>query len=282
MLCAIVRKRVAGSATGQVERANAAKPVSAQVALRKEHPMSDPHRSFAHRSRLLACVATLFAAPLAQATSFGTQLLANGDAESGNTAGWASTGIDVVSSGIAGSVGLADGVSVGSFSFTGGTGSAASQSLTQTVGLEDIAERIDASQVSFSFSALIQSRRNTDVTDTARASLRFRDAGGAVIASFDFFDADVPLDVNDWSFVSLSQGLPTGTRAVQVLLDVSRSGGASSDGFFDNVGLSVSAVPEPEAWGLMAPGLCAVWARAGQKQPATRPAGRLEALGSAA
>jgi len=223
--------------------------------------MFDLSRIVPLRSCLMACVATLLAAPLAQATPFETQLLVNGDAESGNTAGWASAGIDAVSSGISGSVGLPGGMSVGSFSFTGGTRSAASQSLSQTVGLEDIAERIDALQVSFSFSALIQSRRDADTTDIAKASLRFVDEDGAVIAGFDFLDADVPPDVNDWSFVLLTQGLPAGTRAVQVLLDTSRSGGASSDGFFDNVRPSVSAVPEPGGWALMLTGAAVLLSR---------------------
>lgn len=236
------------------------------------HPLLARHTRHTRHTRMLASaaawMATTLATPGVQATPLNTQLLVNGDAESGSTAGWASTGIDAVASGLAGSAGLPVGVSLGSFSFTGGTGNAASQSLMQTVQLDDIAGQIDAAQVAVDFSALIQSRRDADTTDTAKATLRFLDAGGAVIAGFDFFDAEVPLNNNAWSFVSLAQGLPTGTRAMQVLLDVRRSGGASSDGYFDNVWLSVSAVPEPGTWGLMALGLAAVVARS---RPGRRP-----------
>jgi hypothetical protein len=208
--------------------------------------------------RLLAGVATLLAASLAQATVLDAQLLVNGDAELGNTTGWATTGVEVVSTAISGVDGVPAGMSVGDFSFTGGPGSAASQSLTQTVGLEDVAGRVDAQQLSFSFSALLQSRRNPDTFDTARATLRFLDGGGATISELGFVDDSVPLNVNDWSFASASQIVPSGTRAIQVVLDVSRLGGVSSDGYFDNVHLSVSAVPEPHGFALMAAGLLAV------------------------
>ncbi len=192
------------------------------------------------------------AATAATATTLGTQLLVNGDAESGSTAGWSSTGIDAlaITNAVPGTAGLPAGVGLGRFVFTGGSGAAAGQSLSQTIDLAALAGAVDAGALTASFSVLVQSRS----LDPGSGELRFLSGAGGRLASFSF--ADPVTAAFDWGLYSDTRVVPTGTRSIEVFLLAKRTSGVSSDAYFDNASLVLtSAVPEPGAAWLWSLGL---------------------------
>lgn len=176
----------------------------------------------------------------------GVNLVINGDAEAGATTGWSSTGVEIATRAQAGTLGLPPGTDIGDFAFTGGAGPA-TQTLSQTIDVNSGASLIDLGVVHYDFSILLQSRRDSFTTDLARATLTFLDGGGGAIGSLMFQDRAVIVDVHDWDLLTGQQVLPDGTRSVQLLLEASRSASDSSDGFFDNASLVLTAVPEPSS-----------------------------------
>lgn len=184
----------------------------------------------------------------AHATALQVELLVNGNAEAGDTRGWVSAGMQVIAAGSPpGMLGLPPGTSLGNFSFTGGTGAASGESLTQSVAIDDLAALVDSGALRSSFSVLVQSRS----LDPARGELRFLGATGAPLALFAF--ADPVSTVFDWGLYGDQRTVPVGTRAIEVYLTVRRTAGVSNDGYFDNASLVLSAVPEPaSAWLLLA------------------------------
>ena len=202
------------------------------------------------KSRVLVSIAAtasfFILSTVANATSLNTELLINGNAETGTTAGWTSTGIEVVASSSPGSLGVPVGMSLGNWVFTGGTGDATSQSLLQTVNIADLGASVDAGALKYSFSILVLSKMDGTI-DYATGQLRFLNSGSSVISSIAFGDDHILNQVYDWSFVTLTNVIPSGTRSIQLFLDTSRSVGLSSDGSFDNASLILSAVPEPNS-----------------------------------
>ena len=191
----------------------------------------------------------------ANAASFNTELLINGGAEAGDTSGWLTTGIDAVSSALA--LSSPPGVSIGSFSFTGGTG-ATSQSLTQTVNVADLASIIDAGHAVSSFDVLAQARRLGGAFDSATGTLSFLNASNVAIQSHAFLDTLATSGIYDWEVISLLHTLPTGTRAIEIFLNTTRNAGEFNDGFFDNASLklaNVAPVPVPGTYSMMLAGL---------------------------
>lgn len=69
----------------------------------------------------------------------GMELVVNGDAETGDNTGWTSGGIDAVANGSAGTAGLSDPLSIGSFSFYPGTG-VDPQTLSQSIDVSGLAD----------------------------------------------------------------------------------------------------------------------------------------------
>ena len=178
----------------------------------------------------------LFAGPM-QAQQLGVDLLINGDAETGDTSGWQSTGIDSVTPVDANSSGFGD------FVFTGGTGTA-TQTLTQDVDISELANDVDNDVLAVVFEIQLQARSG----DTAIATLFFVDELGATISNFVLEDdVRVPFE---FECFSTRRAIPSGTRSLRVLLETSRSGGGSSDGFFDDAMLRVvTAILDPSSLG---------------------------------
>jgi hypothetical protein len=176
-------------------------------------------------------------------------LIINGDAETGDTTGWVTTGVHVVPSSLAGTMGLPPGVSIGNFSFAGGTDPASSQSLTQTVDVSSFAALIDAGEIESIFSALLRSRSDGTAVDTVTATLTYSSAAGAALATVAFSDTSIVPNEPDWDAVYDQRLVPVGTRSITVRFDTFRSGGTSTDAFFDNVALDLrpAAVPEPSS-----------------------------------
>ena len=192
------------------------------------------------------------------AAVLGANLVVNGDAETGDTSGWTSTGIEIGQSAVAGVAALPVGVNTGNWVFWGGGGNAQSQWLSQLIDVSDLSPLIDAGGVSSKFSILVQSRRSSGLVDAGNGELRFLDAANFVLGSFSFADNSIVSDVFDWNYVTNASAIPVGTRSVQIFLDSTRTGGNSTDAFFDNVSLVlVNNVPEPGTSALAA-GLIAV------------------------
>jgi hypothetical protein len=197
---------------------------------------------------------TFVVGPNSYASNLGSQLLVNGDAEAGNTSGWISTGIDAASSTDALTIGVPSGMSLGVYSFTGGTGNT-TQTLSQAISIADHAALIDSSAAVYDFSILVQSRKLGAALDVARGEVRFMDANGSLTSTLTFADQAVNSGVYDWDWVQMDGVVPVATRSIEVLLIATRNGGSSSDGYFDTARLSVAAVPEPETYALMLAGL---------------------------
>jgi len=174
-----------------------------------------------------------------------TELVINGGAETGDTTGWISTGINAV-------VPDSFGEGFGSFSFTGATGTP-TQTLIQTINLSDNYIEIDSNNIESIFSVQLQSRS----TDQAIVDVTYLDDNGVILDTYTFIDT---INVNsfDWNLYSDTRSLSTGTRSIEILLTTTRSFGISSDGFIDDVSLqlkNVSAVPLPAAAWLFGSGL---------------------------
>lgn len=169
----------------------------------------------------------------AQAVSLNAELVINGGAETGDTTGWVSTGIDSVTPDS-----FAEGF--GSFAFTGGKGET-TETLTQTIDVSANSSQIDAEEIKSTFSINLQSRSNSGLLDTASAEVSFIGSSGEVLASFSFIDT-INTESYDWNTFSDSRLLPKGTKSIKVLLTANRNFGSSSDGFFDNVSLQLHGI----------------------------------------
>ncbi|MDJ0518684.1 MAG: hypothetical protein QNJ74_21300 [Trichodesmium sp. MO_231.B1] len=91
----------------------------------------------------------------AHAATLGVELVQNGNAETGDTTGWLSTGINTVPT--SAPFLLPSPVDIGLFSFTGGTGPADSQALLQSIDVSSLALQIDEGDIVL---LLISSKRS--------------------------------------------------------------------------------------------------------------------------
>ncbi|MEW8626542.1 MAG: hypothetical protein AB2551_12365 [Candidatus Thiodiazotropha sp.] len=195
---------------------------------------------------LMAGLSLFFMSYDIEAALLNSELVINGGAETANTTGWVSTGVNAVpvdnySSGF------------GSFVFTGGTGSRI-QTLFQSIDLSANAEQIEEGGLVSSFSIYLQQRSDRVNLDQARVDVSFLDGAGAILDSYSFEDV-VDIGVFDWNYFSDSRLVTAGTRSVDILLTASRTGGVRTDAFFDEISFQISAVPVPGAVLLFISGL---------------------------
>lgn len=73
--------------------------------------------------------------------------------------------------------------------------------------------------------------------------MTFEDAIGTELDSFFFID--LMTASSSWDFYSELRLLPVGTRSIDILLTASRTGGTSTDAFFDDVSMQLTRVPVP-------------------------------------
>ncbi len=170
---------------------------------------------------------TVLAAPI------GVELVVNGGAETGDTTGWIEDGIEA-------SLGDNSSQGFGSYAFTAGTGTASGQTLSQIIDLSANAADIDNSILGFIFSVQLQSRSFAGVLDKAIAEVFLKDSSGSILSEY-YFEDTINTAIFDWNLFSLSQGIASGTRQIEILLTGTRSGFSSSDGFFDEVSLSLTS-----------------------------------------
>jgi hypothetical protein len=206
------------------------------------------------------------AATPASATAFGTNLIANGDAEANTVTDFtASPGFQTLSYTYGGGYpftgdpGVSEG---GSYFFIGGD--TALTTAAQVIDVSSLAAAIDAGTVGYTLSALLGGYASQD--DNAALSISFLDTtsltlGGdttGVVTAADRNNVTAMLDR------SVNGVLPTGTRSINVLLTQTRYQGSANDGYADNLSLvlnqlrGTSAVPEPATWAMMLVGFGAV------------------------
>ncbi len=191
----------------------------------------------------------LLAAAAGNAAPLNTELVINGGAESGDMTGWLGAGgIEVVPA-----TGPAAGF--GDFVFTGSLGPD-TQTAIQSIDLGGNAAAIDAGLATSIFSIYLQGRTDGGFTDTAEVIVTYRDGANGQLGAIAFTDTNTA--VIDWDFFSDTRAVPVGTRSIDIFLRTTRSIGLSSDGFFDEVSLQLTAVPLPAGLWLALSGLVAV------------------------
>ncbi|MDJ0556774.1 MAG: hypothetical protein QNJ68_20485 [Microcoleaceae cyanobacterium MO_207.B10] len=214
--------------------------------------MLKPLASFVIFQLAVALPAGALTSRTASAATLGVELVQNGNAETGDTTGWLSTGINTVSTSTPWL--LPSPVDIGQFSFTGGTGPSDSQALLQSIDVSSLALQIDRGDIVSSFSILLQSRLVSPVNDIATATLSFLDESNNILESEIFTDRPVH-NVFDWNQFIDERIVPVETRSIEITLDSSRYQGSSSDSYFDEVSLTLNSlsttsgdnqsVPEP-------------------------------------
>ena len=110
--------------------------------------------------------------------------------------------------------------------------------MTQVVDVSSLATEIDAAQITSFFSIWMQSRTENSLSDLAQTTVSFLNQDSEVLGEESFIDSFN--SNNDWNQYIDERALPVGTRSIEITLDTSRTGGISSDGFFDQVSLKLS------------------------------------------
>jgi len=215
---------------------------------------------------LMVCASVVvvgtFVAQSARA-DFGVNLIVNGGAETGSTAGWTSTGAEAVLYGAAGGFptsgdpGPAD---RGNYFFGGGDD--ASSELTQTITLtsSDITQISSGGGATFDLTGYLGgfSTQNDHATLTAV----FKDSGNASLGSATIgpvLAADRG-DVTGLLFREMTGVVPTGTVSIFVTAEFTRLEGSYNDGYADNLSLTLNSVPEPSSIALLGTGVIGLFA----------------------
>lgn len=205
----------------------------------------------------------LAAAGASQAAVYNSNLIVNGDAESG-TAGWSSyAGTSLFEPVEYGSNWVLPSqpgpVDRGSFLFVGGSGvnyAAGYQLLDLSANAADIAK----GTVSYTLSGWLGGW--TSQTDNAFLYVTFLDSASNVLGSSSLGPV-TPADRGNQTGLLLRETsglLPVGTSKVSFELSMERLVSGDNDGYADNLAFTLSAapVPEPQSYALMAMGLAAL------------------------
>jgi hypothetical protein len=207
----------------------------------------------------LAASLTLALAPAAQASSFGANLIVNGNAEAGAGSsngglvavpGWSATSnFTAVTYGASGGFpfaadpGPAD---RGLNFFAGGESNGASRA-TQTIDLSSLSAAINTGASRYDLSAWLGGYESQN--DNASLTATFFGAGGAVLSSASLAGVSAADRGNHTGlFARDTQGyIPVGTLSVGIALDMTRNAGSYNDGYADNLSFAIAAAPVPEA-----------------------------------
>lgn len=180
----------------------------------------------------LSC--TIALAALASTARAQTNLLVNGDAEAGDTSGWSDP------SGNGFGVSASATVYSGAFSFhpgvTGPVGPWINE-LRQDVDVSSLATMIDAGTVTSEFSCAGRTNEGGGFFDPGAVRVDFLTAGGTLLQTY---DTGMFTPFNTWRTYADSRIVPAGTRIVRVHLIGSRTVGASTDCFFDELVLRMA------------------------------------------
>ena len=210
---------------------------------------------------LAALTLALTASAPASAQLFGSNLVVNGNAETGTTTGFATTGAFTTEAygngGFpgAGEPGVSEG---GTYLFAGGDGPASSAA--QIVDVSTGASIIDFGTSTFTLSALLGGYSYQN--DNAILAAAFFGAAGDMLGSATIGPV-LAADRSNLSGLlarSTTGVIPIGTRSVNLLLSIARTDGSYNDGYADNLslildqGTAPAAVPEPVSWAMVIAG----------------------------
>lgn len=139
-------------------------------------------------------------------------------------------------------------------------GAGPSATLRQSVDVSSFGTSIDAGLGAIAFSGQVRSWPQSPA-DTSNFELSFLDGSGAVLAATTLGPYS---NTTQWTLIAANLIAPALTRTVQVDLISIRFAGTNNDGYFDDLTLQVSAVPEPSSAALLAAGLALIlWRRRG-------------------
>ncbi|RFP16297.1 MULTISPECIES: PEP-CTERM sorting domain-containing protein [unclassified Duganella] len=197
-----------------------------------------------------AAAVALALVPAAHATTFGANLIANGNAESGNTSGWNTTSaFSVVQYGASGGFPFpADpGPSNrGTYFFAGGDSNALSTA-SQTIDLTSLSAAINTGASRYDLSAWLGGYASQN--DNAKLTATFFGSGGAALPSASIGPVSNTDRANQTGLLLRdAQGyIPVGALTVDITLVMTREAGSYNDGYADNLSFAVAAAPVPEA-----------------------------------
>ncbi|WP_332855759.1 PEP-CTERM sorting domain-containing protein [Duganella sp. S19_KUP01_CR8] len=217
-----------------------------------------------------AVAVALALAPAAQASTFGSNLIANGNAETGNTAGWATTpGFEVVNYGAAGGFpSLADPGPAARGTYFFGGGYSAKTSASQTIDLSALSAAINTGASRFDLSAWLGGYDSQN--DNAELTATFFGSGGATLSQASIGPVSNTDRGNQIGLLLRdTQGyIPVGTLNVGITLTMIRNAGSYNDGYADNLSFAVAAAPVPEAdaYAMLLAGLAVLGVVAKRKQ----------------
>lgn len=213
-----------------------------------------------------ALVAVLGAhAALANAVSYGTNLVKDGDAEAGDSSlNWQGNGSDNLFGAVEYGpnwVGIDQPgpEDRGFLLFVGDSGNAKAYGY-QMVDLSANKSDIAAGKVSYDLNGWLGGWLAQ--TDSSRFSATFLSATDSVLGSAQIGPI-APGERNNETglfFRETSGLLPTDTAKVKLELEMIRFSGGDNDGYADNLSFSVTAVPEPGTWAMLVAGLGALGA----------------------